>query len=321
MQDQIQVTVRCTTYNHAPYIRKTLDHFVNQRVNFRFEILIHDDASTDGTADIIREYMEKYPDLFVGILQTENQYSKGKSITAILYQKARGKYIAMCEGDDFWPDLDMLQQQFDFLESHPEHSAVAGVTEFFDDDGNTTRDPMPSLEYAGKDASEYEYLNNPNSNIATNTLMLRTSVVQDAQFIQANEQSPKVGDILLILKLFEAGKLFVMPNVFQHHRDQTRADASNYNSIFDWKQKFSHCVAVLNAIENNFEKSHDLTKWFENALLPAYIIAGRTGKRQEFMEIYRQTPAKYQVSLRWLWIKNFPKRVMKKLNRVLTKRV
>ena len=124
MHNEIQVTVLCITYSHEPYIRNTLDHFVNQRVNFSYEILIHDDASTDGTADIIREYAEKYPDIFVPILQTENQYSQGVPIVARLYPKARGKYVAICEGDDYWPDLDKLQKQYDFLESHPDYSGA-----------------------------------------------------------------------------------------------------------------------------------------------------------------------------------------------------
>lgn len=313
MQEQIQVTILCITYNHGPYIRNTLDHFVNQRVNFSYEILIHDDASTDGTAEIIREYAEKYPDVFVPILQTENQYSRGAPVLARLYPKCRGKYVAICEGDDYWPDLDKLQKQFDFLESHPDYSGVAGVTEFFDDDDRVTREPMPAPDYAGKDAGEREYLNIPSANVATNTLMVRTSAVQTPGFIRANEESSRVGDILLMLQTFEHGKLYIMPDVLQHHRDQSRENASNYNSIFNWKQKFTHCVDVLNAITNNFEKPHDLSKWFEKNLFVMYIQACRAGEKQEFMEIYHQAPARYQVSLKRLWLKNLPGRVFAKI--------
>jgi len=319
MQKEIQVTILCITYNHGPYIRNTLEHFVKQRVNFRYEILIHDDASTDATADIIREYAERYPDVFVSILQKENQYSKGVPIIAKLYPKAQGKYLAICEGDDFWPDLDKLQKQFDFLETHPEYSAVAGVTEFFDDEGNVTRPPVPSGDFVEKDASEAEFLGNPAASIATNTLMMRTSVVQSSGFVRANEESPKVGDILLMLKIFEDGKLYVMPDVFQHHLDQTRANASNYNSIFDWKQKFSHCVTILNVIEKHFEKPHNLSKWFENNLWAAYIHAARCDEKQSFYEIYHRIPKRYQLSPRWLWIKKFPKRVIMKLKRTLSR--
>ena len=116
------VTIRCITYNHEPYIRQCLEGFVMQKTNFLFEAIVHDDASTDGTAAIIREYAEKYPDIIKPIYETENQYSKRNgSLTRIMDAHMRGKYIAMCEGDDYWIDPLKLQKQVDFLEKHPEY--------------------------------------------------------------------------------------------------------------------------------------------------------------------------------------------------------
>lgn len=121
--DEIMVSIYCLAYNHEPYIRDCLEGFVNQKTNFKFEVLIHDDASTDKTADIIREYEAKYPDIIKPIYQTENQYSQGiKFGKKYIYPKMRGKYVAFCEGDDYWCDNNKLQKQFDFLESHPEYS-------------------------------------------------------------------------------------------------------------------------------------------------------------------------------------------------------
>ena len=117
------VSISCITYNHASYIRECLEGFLMQKTNFPFEILIHDDASTDGTADIIREYEVKYPDLIKPILREKNLYSQGiRSIDQFNYERAQGKYIALCEGDDFWTDPNKLQIQFDFMESHPDYS-------------------------------------------------------------------------------------------------------------------------------------------------------------------------------------------------------
>lgn len=123
MNSDVLVSICCITYNHAPYIRQCLDGFIMQKTNFKFEILIHDDASTDGTADIIREYEAKYPNIFKPIYQTENQYSKGKNISATYnWPRAVGKYIAQCEGDDYWTDPLKLQKQVDFMEANPEYS-------------------------------------------------------------------------------------------------------------------------------------------------------------------------------------------------------
>lgn len=118
----VMVTIRCTAYNHESFIRQCLDGFIMQQTNFRFEAIVHDDASTDGTADIIREYAANYPEFIKPIYQTENQYSKHDgTIGRILNQHTRGKYVAICEGDDYWTDPLKLQKQVDFLESHPDY--------------------------------------------------------------------------------------------------------------------------------------------------------------------------------------------------------
>lgn len=123
--NKILVSIKCAVYNHEPYLRQCLDGFVMQKTNFRFEAIVHDDASTDGSAAIIREYAEKYPDIIKPIYETENQYSKHDgSVVRIMNAACKGKYIAMCEGDDYWIDPFKLQKQVDFLESHPNISYV-----------------------------------------------------------------------------------------------------------------------------------------------------------------------------------------------------
>lgn len=121
MHSEMTVSIICNCYNHESYIRQTLDSFIMQKTNFAFEVLIHDDASTDRSAMIIREYEEKYPDIVKPIFQTENQYSKKISITEVFqYPRATGKYLAFCEGDDYWIDEYKLQKQVDALERHPD---------------------------------------------------------------------------------------------------------------------------------------------------------------------------------------------------------
>lgn len=120
-QEPIIVSIRCTAYNHEKYIRDCLEGFIMQKTNFRFEAIVHDDASTDRTADIIREYATKYPDIIKPIYETENQYSKHDgSLSRIMTEACIGKYIAFCEGDDYWTDPLKLQKQVDFLETHPD---------------------------------------------------------------------------------------------------------------------------------------------------------------------------------------------------------
>ena len=116
------VSISCLTYNHAPYLRQCLDGFVMQITSFPIEILIYDDASGDGTQNIIEEYQKKYPDIIKPIYQTENQYSKGVKVGFVYnYSRAKGEYIAFCEGDDYWTDPYKLQKQIDFLECYSDY--------------------------------------------------------------------------------------------------------------------------------------------------------------------------------------------------------
>ena len=134
-EQPLMVTIRCITYNHEPYIRQCLEGFVMQKTNFRFEAIVHDDASTDGTAVIIREYAEKYPEIIKPIFETENQYSKHDgSLRRIMNEHTHGKYIALCEGDDYWIDPLKLQKQVDFLELNKEYSFCCTRYKIYDED-------------------------------------------------------------------------------------------------------------------------------------------------------------------------------------------
>jgi len=122
-ENNILVSVCCAVYNQAQFIRQTLDGIVSQKTNFKFEVLVNDDCSTDGTTDIIKEYEEKYSDLIKPIYHSENQYSKGISVNYVNnFNRVKGKYIALCEGDDYWIDEGKLQMQVDFLENNPDYS-------------------------------------------------------------------------------------------------------------------------------------------------------------------------------------------------------
>ncbi len=118
------VSIVCWSYNHEIYIAQAVDSFLAQETTFPVEIIIHDDASTDGTATIARLYEDRYPRIFRNIIQPENLFQKGFDINQPPYAHARGKYIAICEADDYWTRSDKLQRQVDFLETHPECAGV-----------------------------------------------------------------------------------------------------------------------------------------------------------------------------------------------------
>lgn len=120
--DEILASVSCSAYNHEAFIRDALDGFLAQETDFPFEVVVSDDASTDRTAAVIREYELRFPDKIRAVYFTENQYSQGKSAGTARMAMARGKYIALCEGDDFWTDPRKLSKQVGYMEGHPDCS-------------------------------------------------------------------------------------------------------------------------------------------------------------------------------------------------------
>lgn len=108
---EIMVTVLCVTYNHKDYIARCIDGIISQKTQYKFELIVHDDASTDGTTEIIKEYEKKYPEIIRGIYENENQYSKGIDIAErFLLPKVKGRFVANCDGDDEWIDPYKMQK-------------------------------------------------------------------------------------------------------------------------------------------------------------------------------------------------------------------
>ena len=115
------VSILCIVYNHAPFLRQALNGFLMQETTFPFEIIVHDDASDDGSQKIIKEYQKRYPGIIKYIFQKENQYSKGKRALGLFQGVSDAAYLAVCEGDDYWLDSNKLQKQVEFLDNNEDY--------------------------------------------------------------------------------------------------------------------------------------------------------------------------------------------------------
>ena len=172
--NEIEVSIVCNAYNHEAFIRNALEGFVKQKTTFPFEVLVHDDASTDGTAGIIREFEEKYPELIKPIYETENQYSKHDgSLLRIQYGRVKGKYIAVCEGDDYWIDPLKLQKQYDALEANPQIDICATGAKL-EKDGKISGVVSPAS--TNKFFSTEEVILGGGGFVATASLMYRSTI-------------------------------------------------------------------------------------------------------------------------------------------------
>lgn len=172
------VSVLSITFNQKDYIRQAIDSFLAQQVDFPIEIMVNDDCSTDGTTDIVLGYQKEHPELFRITTHDENQYSLGKSpMGEFQVPLARGKYIAMCEGDDYWTDPTKLQKQFDYMEAHPEVAACVHATDNVHAETGVT---MKTQRYADHDCMiSVEDAATHSQCYATNSLFIRTDVLKD----------------------------------------------------------------------------------------------------------------------------------------------
>lgn len=205
---EVMVSIHCIAYNQGKYIKETLDGFIAQKTNFRFEAIVHDDASTDNTADIIREYAEKYPSIIKPIFETENQYSKGDgSLSKIMYSHIRGKYVAYCEGDDYWIDQLKLQNQVDFLEKNPACSAVGSNYNKYDQE---TKEMHPNDELGSIQTITFYDLLLHNS-LATLTMVIRANILGSYQTFIKNASVWSFGDYPLWLYATTKGDIIKFP--------------------------------------------------------------------------------------------------------------
>jgi glycosyltransferase involved in cell wall biosynthesis len=137
-ENKLLVSICCQTYNHKYFIKDAIESFLMQKTTFDYEILLRDDASTDGTTKIVKEFSEKYPELIKPLIYTENQFTKGIKSFPDNVKRAKGKYIAICEGDDYWIDPFKLQKQVDILEANEDYSFVfSPATRYFEETGKS----------------------------------------------------------------------------------------------------------------------------------------------------------------------------------------
>ena len=225
------VSICCLTYNHEPYIRQTLNSFLLQKTNFPFEIVIHDDASTDNTANIIKEYTEKYPNIFNPLLQKENQRSKlgGGMNPKFNYPRAKGKFIAFCDGDDYWIDPLKLQKQVDFLKRNRECSFVFHKTKRFNEIKQIFVESIP-FEVTKEVLNVNEFFKI--KAVPTCSIMFKNSV----EFVKFNHSH---GDFALYCTLISNGKAGYIKDEMAVYRLNEGGVSRNNNSFNYLKRRIN----------------------------------------------------------------------------------
>ncbi len=257
------LSIWCTVYNHEPYLRQCLDGFVMQKTNFPFVAIVHEDASTDGSAAIIREYAEKYPDIIKPIYETENQYYKPGAFRRILKAALHpdSKYVAICEGDDYWTDPNKLQMQVDALESDPEVGLVHSYASQYNQQSQRI-----VLEQFGTaiDSYEAELLNN--KCITLTCCMRKALLMSYHEYYESHrlwERGWKMGDYPLFLYLCYHSKPYFIPKVTGVYRvlENSASHSSDMQKMVNFEMsvldvrayfaQYAHLEGLMSKIVDN----------------------------------------------------------------------
>lgn len=206
MEAHPKVIIRCLVYNHEPYLRDCLEGFVMQQTNFPFKAVVHDDASTDNSAAIIREYAEKYPHIIEPIYETENQYSKHDGSLAKIMNTAtlgRSAYLAYCEGDDYWIDPLKLQKQVDFLDANPDYAMCFSACVI------KKANESLSIDFQGEKIESRDYSATEMLQtwcVPTASICIRAEVAKDQRICQYDKRKT-CGDIFVVLTAAHHGNV------------------------------------------------------------------------------------------------------------------
>lgn len=268
------VSIRCITYNHEKYIRDALEGFVMQKTNFKFEAIVHDDASTDNTAAIIREYAEKYPDIIKPIFETENQYSKHDgSIGRIMNAACKGKYIAFCEGDDYWTDPYKLQKQVDFMESNPECTLSCHACK------NIFEDFTSNIRFGESVHETYTPISLMENYFQTATILIRKEILFSDLYNKAIKTGCLSGDLMLYLTASKLGSIKginTQMSVYRRHKSGLSSSMENAKMLY---YNYKTWIKVGNLFGG------EIKTWLEHKRLKSYIF--NSFKQRKFPSFFK----------------------------------
>ena len=247
------VSIACITYNQEKYITQTIEGFLLQEVEFPIEIIIHDDASTDRTATIFKDYAGKYPHLIFPIIQTENKWSKGiNPMSDYVFPACRGNYVAVCEGDDYWVDPRKLERHVKFLETRKEYSMV--YSDIISIDENNHKRKVSFLFQMGhlirkKEGFLQKTLVKGNFIMTLTTLFRKSELLKAEAIIRNNPKNISNIDYALFLEMSRLGKIHFDDHKTAAYRVLT--ESASHSSDLDKRMEFIEKTSEISLFYNH----------------------------------------------------------------------
>lgn len=276
---EVDISIIVPVFNHAKYISKAFDSILNQKTRFTYEIVVGDDCSTDYSNEIIQEYAERYPDIFVNISRNRN-VGATTNIYELL-QRAKGSYIAFCEGDDYWCDDTRIEQDVGWLIKNPEYAGICGRTIPVDEDGERLAlEKIPAKEtfwIYEKDCftiNEFSEWKMPGHLSALTLRNFLRDGNADGGVIR--EAHPVVADRTLVLMGLLRGRIKCRPQNISCYRFRITGDGTNYMSAFKKKNlryEDYHMMCILETYaQETFGQLLDLSSIKEDRFIGSVLV-------------------------------------------------
>lgn len=295
----MKLSVLFITYNHAPYIRQSLDGILMQETNFDYEIVVGEDCSTDSTREILDEYKEKYPDKFV-LLYREKNFGRPTMNVYDTGMHCKGEYIAFLEGDDYWTDSHKLQKQVDFLEANPEYMGCTHTCEVVDAQGNPESDveALSLYEWDG-DFTMDDYKGQPCWPGQTATVVCRNFfALGKYDYSILYKAHDFLDDGVILLFLLMQGKIFRMSETMSAWRFIKKEGGGNWNSLKLMRNQMADDCITKSRLLRWCEENFGLTEYGRNLAYRDYVTAVSIMLKRPCGEYYKMLKDLFEYNIK-----------------------
>ena len=290
----MEISILLLTYNHEKFIRQALDSIIMQKINVSYEIIILDDASTDGTPKILKEYKQKYPQIITLYLRKFNNGYPTKN-SFFMLSKAKGRYYAFLDGDDYWIDELKIQKQYDFLENYKDYAGCMTNLIIVDEDNHRLKQNYyDDVEDCIHTLEDFKYLRKPS---VTASFFARNYFIKEDYKI-LYEADRMMGDITIYMLSLMKGKIYQFGETMAAYRRIQIAGKTNFNSIHQSNKYRNYIQArYLIRLENYMQQCDNKFRFMimngiiqelavEYPIKPAIALLMEARQRKEYLLIY-----------------------------------
>ncbi len=311
---EIKVSVVLISYNQEAYIKEAIKSILNQKVNFNYELILADDCSKDKTFQIMEEYAKKYPEKIVLLKRKQNLGATKNQLDASLH--AKGKYLTVLEGDDYWSNENKLQTQVDFLENHPEYIGISHYREGRNQNneivGNFPSEVKETCDISMEDWARGK-LKFPETATLYHNIYLDKEHVKNLEYLFSVH--PVISDTQLCLYLLSLGKVRMLAEPWMVYRIRHQKGESNFNSTHKIYQIQMGYLDIYNAVDQFFHEKYNFYVKFKSSVTLGVVSALLSGDVKSAAVFIKKCPKKYKVKIILLLPFNAIKILFKKLRR------